>query len=416
MPLLPSEPGGKPPANGGLNCAVKKVVLSLPGRSLGETAGWRRRRRRKGGGASRRRRGGKAHRRRSKVYEAARSSKNTAVKETKTATKKIVKKVASAVSSMVWKVAEKAILSLLDTVSKKLDSSDRLNKGWIRLGKKAAAAYFNNIKGGSKLTLSPLRDAIKATACDGDFAILARYSLYNQLDLRKNYGGIIGSLSLDCIFTMFFYPLITQGTYVKIEHRSDTRSAKSLAGFKSKAGYEDLIQDGPFKVHVHKCKGVYHKENSTDWEPGGAYNKARQTDGCKQDGQSVEPLCTATFTLDFHYCHEFHNGKECKGPMVRKGIISNLVVDDSKREPELAECRPWFVMIDSGFRAGFSSLSAIWTSWYMRNCMYPKQSHVNQCVDGQRENPSGDSCGARVKVNKQEQCHVAKQVPKGRFS
>ena len=35
-----------------------------------------------------------------------------------------------------------------------------------------------------------------------------------------------------------------------------------------------------------------------------------------------------------------------------------------------------------------------------------KTSHVNQCVDGQRENPSGDSCGAGVKVNKQEQCHV----------
>jgi hypothetical protein len=266
----------------------------------------------------------------------------------------------------------------------------------MRLMGEAVGVFFRSLKK-SPRERSPVKDVIKYCLEDPDFPILLRYSLYTTLDRVINFGGVGGSLTLDCVFTMFFYPLITHGTYTKLEHKSFTRPPP--LGFTKKEGYEALIQDGPFKVQVHKCKGIYWKENATDWLPGGAFDRARQTDGCMQcnngECKREKPLCTASFTLDFHYCQEFNSKSSCQGPMVRKGILSGLDVDRSKSEKDLAECRPWFVIIDSGFRAGFSSLSAIWTTWYLRNCMYvQKEKHVDQCVDTQVQKPLPGTCSA----------------------
>jgi len=78
--------------------------------------------------------------------------------------------------------------------------------------------------------------------------------------------------------------------------------------------------------------------------------------------------------------------------MVRQGIGSQLIRDMTAKNSN-AECSPWFVLLDSGFRAGFSSMSAVWTTWYLRNCLYGKDKHIEQCLDGQVQNVA-DGCGA----------------------
>ena len=68
---------------------------------------------------------------------------------------------------------------------------------------------------------------------------------------------------------------------------------------------------------------------------------------------------------------------------MRKGVYSSLTHDDG--DPA-SDCRAWFVLMDSGFRAGLGSLAAVVTPWFLRPCLIHPDSggkDVRLCVPGQ---------------------------------
>jgi len=393
MPKLPSQ-GGKPLANGGLSS----------GSSLGES--WGKKEECKGctppppGKSSRRRRGGEAHRRRAAVNKVAKSVTKTVETTTKNVT--------TAVKQGFMSMAQKAVKKLLQKAVPAAEDDPEAT-AWQRILLNAADVFFKAEPNMAKR----VKKAVNAVLENPDFPIVARYSLYKTLDKRAFGGGVFGSLGLDCMFTMFFSSIITEGTYVKIEHKSATRP--TIDGKPYRAGYEALMQDGPFKIRIHKCPGNYNNENPDDWKvvpgkPGaGAYDRATQNDGCKQKKGGtyvkVEPLCTADFMFDYHFCHEFEKDVDCfkqgAGTMMRKGLYSHLSVDTSQTN-ENAECRAWFVLMDSGFRVGFSSMTAVFTPWLMRNCMFPKEKHRDMCIPGQLPKATKGSCTWEMEHNQKE--------------
>lgn len=263
-----------------------------------------------------------------------------------------------------------------------------LNVAWRNVLMNATNVFFNWTEMPMNFT-ERIGKAWDAIVYNEDTPILSRHSLYSLLDQKGFGGGIFGSLGLDCVFTAFFSSMITNNSYVRIEHISETRP--TVDGKPLNSGYQALIQDGPFKVRVHKCEGSFRKQQQS------LRGNATQHEGCKQNGNSTTAMCTAEFTLDFHYCQEFEKDVDCyatngkpAGVLMRKGIYSKLVFDrDQGNKTKEAECRPWFVLMDSGFRVGFSSIIASQTPWLMRRCLYPEPNPV-LCIPGQKL--QGGSC------------------------
>lgn len=394
MPILPSKGGPQPP-EGGLrksdfvaNIFRNSVSLKKKKKSgrkvsekeektlLGENWGRRRRKKKSVFGA---------------VARVATSAKKKVTKVSKTVTKKVAKvakAVAKVTGPMLMKLAKKFIIT---KVLLRFAKGTPLQQAWRGLGMKGVIAFFDPRNAGRRI--SALRDAL---LYNPDSPIVARHTVYWLLDFKSMGGGLFGSLGLDCVFKMYFSSMLTANSYVRIEQRSATRP--TLDGKDYKEGYEGLIQDGPLEISVFKCPGTYRNQTL-----GQQSNFAKQNDECKQHGKKQPPLCEARFKFDYHFCHEFENGVDCykenaspgeePGTMVRKAIHSELVTD---AKTKVSECRAWFLLIDSGFRVGFSSIVTIQTAWEMRRCLMEqkKDKKVTLCIPGQ------EGIGERTCVSK----------------
>jgi hypothetical protein len=395
MPILPSKGGPQPP-EGGLR---KSDFVANVFQTVGESWGRRRRKKKSVFGAIAQNgeecktnsdceskickgnvfglKSGKCHATGYAVVRVATSAKKKVTKVSKTVTKKVAKvakAVAKVTGPMLMKLAKNFIIT---KVLLRFAKGTPLEQAWRGLGMKGVIAFFDPRNAGRRI--SALRDAL---LYNPDSPIVARHTVYWLLDFKSMGGGLFGSLGLDCVFKMYFSSMLTANSYVRIEQRSATRPTLDEKPYKN--GFEGLIQDGPLEISVFKCPGSYRNQTL-----GQQSNFAKQNDECKQHGKKQPPLCEARFKLDYHFCHEFENGVDCykenaspgeePGTMVRKAIHSELVTD---AKTKVSECRAWFILVDSGFRVGFSSIVTIQTAWEMRRCL-KKDKKVTLCIPGQ---------------------------------
>lgn len=252
-------------------------------------------------------------------------------------------------------------------------------------------------------------------------AKLLRYEyIYPALDSAP-MSGWFGSLGLDCVFKMYVAAIADKTSYMKVVPAYKTRpgndQTKAFIGDSS----DNVIADGPLDVILHKCHGHYdHDVLYQGVNPGTQDLKNLKVNVCRQGldpngrkgTRETKPLCSMRFRYDYHYCHQFKNDVDCYngknlGPMLRKHISSDLIYDrDSDPSPPSktafpftsakpyvtggAECRAWFVLMDSAFRTAFGSISALLSPWLMRQCMYHEHKESTQrCMVAQPASLTG---------------------------
>jgi hypothetical protein len=329
------------------------------------------------------------------------------------------------------KMLKKALIYMVRKLRKmsKDASSDARTIFYMDLIEPALMLLVKVING--KLTLKKaLKGATLLLANNPKVGVYVRHELvFPYLDKPMLGAAMFGSLGLDCVMRRFFYPICTKGTYVKISADSERRlkptercqnmvnAAACIPEFITAKGQKvpnkmnvlsnkpacyDQTRGASVRSTKHKNRSVTNmrlwknqpvrKENG-EWTVEGSDVACILADGiskfvvrkclghprdddefdngsCTSNGTPGTVLCEMRFDLDVHSCVRWKKNRECQGPMGNKYMASSLTYVNKERKYEnLAMCKAWFVLIDSGFRGGFGAVTAITAVAKQKECL-----------------------------------------------